>query len=140
MSDERGQRLKTWAGRSTFSYEGSVAQGTLIRFGRLGWPVRIGAEGYRRLLEHFAGKTVHIGTSRDGPPPGSLGEWMQRHVTRTALASYVGPILVHEGYAERIPATPSGCGCVRPRACTWTPRPCAGERLTLPFGVPFATG
>ena len=42
-----------------------------------------------------------IGTSRTDPPRNSVGEWLQLNVTRTALASYVGPILITEGYAEK---------------------------------------
>lgn len=60
------------------------------------------AEQYTRLLHHFRGRTVSIGTSRDNPPIGSVGRWLQGNVTRTAIASYVGPILVAEGYAEKI--------------------------------------
>ena len=32
---------------------------------------------------------------------GSVGEWLQNNVTKTAIASYVGAILIHEGYAVK---------------------------------------
>jgi len=32
----------------------------------------------------------------------ALGEWLQVNVTQTAIASYVAPILVNEGYAHRV--------------------------------------
>jgi hypothetical protein len=54
------------------------------------------------LLGHFGGCTVDIGTSRDNPTEGSVGEWLQTHVCKTAIASYVGAILVEEGYARRV--------------------------------------
>jgi hypothetical protein len=54
------------------------------------------------LLNHFIGQTVSVGTSRTNPPSGSLGSWLNQVVTQTAIASYVAPILIHEGYAERI--------------------------------------
>ncbi len=91
--------LPTWAGRSEFNYTGSVAQGTVITFGR-GYSVPVSADEYAALLEHFRGKRANIGTSRTDAPPGSVGEWLQENVTPTAIASYVGPILVEEGYAE----------------------------------------
>ncbi len=94
-------RLSTWDGRSAFEYDGSVLAGTEIRYGSKGWRVRVTAEEYAWLLRHFLGRAVSIGTSRDRPPAGSVGESLQAHVTRTAIASYAGAILVHEGYAIR---------------------------------------
>jgi hypothetical protein len=92
----------TWGGRSQFAYTGSIKDGIFLEYGREGrYSCEISREQCRALLKHFRGRTVPIGTSRTQPPEGSLGEWLQRHVTRTAIASYVGPILVSEGYAER---------------------------------------
>ena len=98
--------LPTWGGRSQFRYEGSVVTGTDIYYGKgrngKGWKIRIGANQYSALRRHFRNRgNIPIGTSRTNPPSGSLGVWLQVNVTRTAIASYVGPILVHEGYAER---------------------------------------
>ena len=45
---------------------------------------------------------MNIGTSRDSAPKGSIGEWLQANVTKTAIASYVGPILINEGFAEKV--------------------------------------
>ena len=94
--------LSTWAGRSRFEYTGSVAAGTEIRYGQQPYLQRISGELYARLLAHFSGAVVDIGTSFDNPPAGSVGEWLQANVTKTAMASYVGPILLEEGYAERV--------------------------------------
>ena len=55
---------------------------------------------YQRLLQDFEGKSVRCGTLRTEQPPGSLGEWLMGNVTRTAITSYVGRILVCEGYAK----------------------------------------
>ena len=90
--------LKTWAGRSEFKYEGSVDMGTTITFGN-GNRAKITADQYNALLNHFRGRTVDIGTSRTAPPRDSVGKWLQENVTKVATASYVGPILIHEGYA-----------------------------------------
>lgn len=99
------KELSTWGGRSKFKYSGSVAAGTSISYGK-GWSVYITGSQYQILLNHFHGEEVEIGASRDAVPPDSVGEWLQKYVTRTAIASYVGPILLIEGYAER-GSTPS---------------------------------
>jgi hypothetical protein len=98
------QTLPTWAERSKFSYSGSVTHGTKITYGE-GFSVTVSVSEYSALLKHFRGKTVDIGISRTDPPPGSVGEWLQSQVTKTGIASYVGPILIAEGYAERAGGT-----------------------------------
>lgn len=101
------KRLPTWAGRISFEYSGSVAKGTEIWFGRKPYRETISTEQYSALLNHFRGATVDIGTSFDNPPTESVGAWLQANVTKRATASYVGAILVHEGYADRVPEDPS---------------------------------
>jgi len=101
-----GIRLHTWARRSQFEYEGSVIEGTTIRYGK-SWSAKVSPEQYRALLAEFKDAETDMGTSRTSPPTGSVGAWLQKNVTRTAIASYVGPILLHEGYAERVPGHPS---------------------------------
>ena len=44
---------------------------------------------------------MDCGTSRTDPQLGSLGEWLKEKVSKTATASYVGAILVNEGYAKK---------------------------------------
>jgi hypothetical protein len=97
------KKLPTWSGKSRFEYSGSIKLGTDIFFGKaFCYHEFIGAEKYQMLLRYFKGKTVSLGTSRTGPPNGSVGIWLLLNVSRRALASYVGPILLHEGYAKRI--------------------------------------
>ena len=91
--------LPTWRKRSEFTYSGSVQDGTRIYYGSKPWEAYVSAEKYQELLRHFKEKGVPCGASRDEPPSGSLGEWLQQNVTKTAIASYVGSILIHEGYA-----------------------------------------
>jgi hypothetical protein len=92
--------LSTWAGRSQFRYTGSVATGTEIEYGdHFRHRARITAGAYASLLSQFSGRQVKIGTSRDAQPDGSVGDWLKANVSKTALASYVGPILIEEGYA-----------------------------------------
>ena len=93
--------METWAGRSEFEYTGSVERGTEIIYGQ-GNRITVSAETYRLLRRSFLNQTVQIGTSRDKPPKGSLGSWLQQQVTPTAIASYVGPILIEEGFADKV--------------------------------------
>ena len=99
--ESTAKELKTWGGSSTFSYQGSVATGTEITYGKSNAVVKITKEQFEQLLTAFGGKSVKAGTSRDMAPAGSLGHWLQQNLTPTATASYVGPILVEEGYAEK---------------------------------------
>ena len=91
--------LKTRARGAAFSYEHTADGGLRIRYGR-GWETSVSGADVRRLVNHFGGQEVALGTSRDNPPPGSVGAWLQEEVTPVAIASYLGPILVREGYAE----------------------------------------
>lgn len=95
-------KLETWGGRSNFIYSGSVETGTEIIFGKGNWKVTVSAEEYNTLRHVFIGRIVNIGTSRTEPPKDSLGEWLKANVTQAAIACYVGPILIIEGYAKRI--------------------------------------
>ena len=91
----------TWRGRSHFTYTGSIELGTKITYGE-GNNINVSAEQYAALREQFINQTIEVGTSRTNVPRRSLGKYLQDNVTRTAIASYVAPILVLEGFAERI--------------------------------------
>ena len=93
--------LSTWAEKRSFEYTGSVQTGSTITYGK-GYRIQVSGEDYSRLIAFFSGSTVEIGTSRTNPPAGSLGKWLQANVTKTAIASYVGPILINESYAEKV--------------------------------------
>lgn len=91
----------TWGGKSTFTYVGSVQTGTDIAYGQ-GQAVHVSGAQYKALRDHFLGRVVPVGLSRTLASNNSLGAWLQENITRTAIASYVAPILVIEGYAERV--------------------------------------
>ena len=93
--------LETWGGLKTFSYSGSVKWGTRINYGEKGYSSAVSADKYQALLRHFLGSTVKMGTQRIEVPSGSVGEWLMANIPGRAIASYVGPILVAEGYAEK---------------------------------------
>jgi hypothetical protein len=93
------KKLGTWDNRSIFKYSGSVKEGTRIFYGT-GRETYVSASVYERMLKHFGGRTVDCGTSRTYPQLGSLGEWIQDNVVKRSLSSYVGAILVSEGYAK----------------------------------------
>ena len=110
--NEVSKMLSTWGGSAKFDYEGSVADGTDIWYGLKPWHSRVTGDQYAALLKHFKGRTVLTGTPRE-PPSGSVGEWLQQNVEKRALASYVGAILVCEGYAQRVPGESSMIRFVR---------------------------
>ncbi len=85
------KKLPTWAGRSEFEYDGSIATGTTINYGS-GFSATVSASQYAALLQHFKGQSPNIGTSRDQAPAGSVGAWLQKNVTPTA-ALHVKSIL-----------------------------------------------
>ena len=95
------KELTTWAEKSTFYYSGSVKAGVQIFYGTQNASQRISKEQFNEMLQQFKGRTVPIGTSRDDRPPESLGYWLEKHICKTAIASYVGAILVDEGFAHR---------------------------------------
>ncbi len=49
--------------------------------------------------DELSGKVDKMGTSRTTLPRGNVGDWLQGNVTKIAMASYVGPILMNEDYA-----------------------------------------
>jgi len=90
----------TWAGKTEFSYFGSVSEGTTIPlYGSQ--RVFISASHYESLLDRFQGCTVDLGASFK-PLGGSIGDWLRSNVTKTKIAPQVGAILIAEGYAKRI--------------------------------------
>lgn len=91
--------VDTWDSRSEFSYEGCVSKGTKIFYGTNNPPITVTKEKYAKLSEDLLGQVIPGGASRTTPPTQSLGEWLKKNVTKTAIASYVAPILVREGYA-----------------------------------------
>ncbi len=95
--------LLTWGREGeTFSYEGSVATDTTIHYGKdFKYKATISKFDYQQLFRVFSGKQIAIGTSKTDPPPGSVGEWMKANINKTGLMSYVGAILLNEGYATK---------------------------------------
>jgi hypothetical protein len=95
--------LKTWrGGKEHFSYEGSVETKTVIRYGeQFRWRATVTGADYDRLLRRFSEKCVPVGTSKDKPTPGSVGEWVKANINRSGLMSYIGPILIAEKYATK---------------------------------------
>ena len=96
-ADEK--KLSTWAEGSTFTYSGSVQEGVQIFYGTKPSCQKISKKQFTEMLQHFNGRTVDIGTSRTDRSPESLGYWLGKNVCKPAIASYVGAILVNEGFA-----------------------------------------
>lgn len=96
--------LLNWDGHREFSYSGSITLGTEIHY-KSGHSIVVSPSQYDSLLDRFRGCTVEIGISRTSPPHGSIGEWLKSNVSKTAMASYVGTILIAEGLAEKVGKT-----------------------------------
>jgi hypothetical protein len=92
------KEISTWGEKSKFSYSGSVKEGTKIVF-RSGVVLKFSIEEYRKILNFFSGKIVNIGTSRTNPPNGSLGRWIELNLGKMGTTSFIGAILLNEGYA-----------------------------------------
>ncbi|RHW43466.1 hypothetical protein D1B31_02055 [Neobacillus notoginsengisoli] len=93
--------LETLYYKKKFGYQGSVKEGVILFFGK-NQSVKLEKEDLKVLLNTFSGKTVPIGASRTNPPIGSLGDWLMKNITKVAIASYLAPVLITEGYAQKI--------------------------------------
>jgi hypothetical protein len=101
MSNE----LYTWAEHSRFRYDGSVSEGTIVFYGRnFVRSVKIAAGEYKKLLKEFNGREIPPGITRkeEQHSQKSLGKWLADNKISASLASYVAPILIHEGYCVRV--------------------------------------
>ena len=95
--------LQTWAGGSVFDYDGSVKTGTTIYYGKNKSYKKVVPQNiYANLICHFSGKIRELATSRTDRGKDSVGEWLKVNFTKTAITSYIGPILINEGYAQRV--------------------------------------
>ena len=95
--------IKTWSNSNTyFEYEGSVETGTKIYYGtNFANKSLVSKQQYQLLINEFKGKNVPMGTSHSSPQSGSIGEWLTANVKGPSIGSYVGAILVDEGYAKK---------------------------------------
>jgi hypothetical protein len=98
--NKKMNELKTLSKGKAFKYEGSIKTGTTIHFGD-GRKVVVRSTEWTALLKEFNGRLIRIGASRTNPPKGSLGEWLIKNVTKQAIASYLAPILIREGFAKQ---------------------------------------
>lgn len=98
------KELRTWSGANAFRYEGSVSTGITIHCGDgFSRTYRISHDAILDTLGRFSGKTTPVGCHRTAPPEGSIGDWLRVHHKRGGIMSYLGSILVQEGFARRTP-------------------------------------
>lgn len=97
----KNARIKNLGSKKEIFLHGSVEAGTLIIYGN-NRRVNFSAKDFSKLLQHFKGRIVAIGTSHTEPPKDSVGEWIKDNTSKPAIASYLGPILIKEGYAEKV--------------------------------------
>jgi hypothetical protein len=92
--------LKTLARGASFRYE-VIKDGIKIMYGN-SYSIIVHKEILQMLLENFSNKTVPIEATStiSDLNEGSLGHWLNKHLNGPVITSYVGAILVNEGYAE----------------------------------------
>ncbi|MCA1318384.1 hypothetical protein LC085_00555 [Bacillus tianshenii] len=95
--------MKTVVKKKKFHYKGSVESGLEIYFGKeLKSKVEVNSFQLENLLDYYKNTIAVIGTSRTTPPQGSIGSWLINNVTKQAIASYIIPILIKEGYVRLV--------------------------------------
>jgi hypothetical protein len=98
--------LKTWGGKSEFQFNGSVQEGTWIRWNDNAKPdgfskeELVKPEQYQSSLATFAGQELALGNYRN-PAPRTLEAWLKEQKWGGGLARHLGTILVEEGYANQ---------------------------------------
>jgi excisionase family DNA binding protein len=98
---DNSRLMRTRTGRATFRVRGGVATGADIWPGKTQYPIKFPKLFMDDLLTHFAEKEVAVGGSFDGPPRGSLGEFIQRRIkTKMNPAVYLAALLIEEGHAD----------------------------------------
>lgn len=94
--------MRTWTGAKEFKYSGQIGEGLKIHCGKgFSRLYTMTASELREALTEFSGREVKIGTHRTAPPDGSIGDWMRRKFRKGGIMSYLGPILIEEGWASR---------------------------------------
>ena len=93
--------IPTRTRRATFRVSGSIATGVEIWPGKMRYPIRFPKSFMDGLLARFPEGEVAVGGSFDGPPRGSLGEFIQQKLkTKMNPAVYLAALLIEEGYAD----------------------------------------
>ena len=103
------EKLNTWGNRTTFKYRClkiqspmiTVVQGYEIYFGKNNIQY-LSQKDIDRIKNKFGGRTIVCGPAHSIPKDGSLEEWLMNNVSNgISIASYVAPLLIHLGYAEK---------------------------------------
>jgi len=94
--------LQTWSGKKRFRYEFSRSTLDVRIFCGEGFSriYQVEGQAIRAALRQFCGKETPAGTNRTNPPTGSIGDWFLVNWKRGGIISYLGPILIEEGYAK----------------------------------------
>jgi hypothetical protein len=96
------KELPTWSGRKRFRYTGSVKTGVAVECGKdFAHSYSLDRFQLKEVLMRFSGREVKVGTHRTNPPDGSIGDWIRVEYKLGGFMSYLGPILLEEGFAER---------------------------------------
>ena len=103
ISNRKRKTVSTLGGRSSFDFAGSVHSGVKLWYGKEKKnQASVSSDQFDALLRFFSQKTVLVGNGRRNRPVGSIGAWLQEHVTRAVIASYIAKILVEEEFVQKL--------------------------------------
>ena len=106
QKEDKMIRLKTRSKGKPFWYERTPDNKIRIIFGQ-DRKTAIPVQKYESMIRAFRGKEVELRPTRGIPKAGSVEAWVRlNNITKTAIASYLGPILVHEERAEWLDDAP----------------------------------
>ena len=91
--------------KKPFWYARTRHRNILIEFGE-GREYTVTAQQYQHMIRAFSGQVVKLGPTHGNPKPGTVEAWVNHNITGTGIASYLGPILVHEKRAEWVVDAP----------------------------------
>jgi hypothetical protein len=96
------QELPTWPGKKRLRYTGSILTGVTVQCGTgFAHAYSLNEFQLKEVLTRFSGREVKVGTHRTNPPDGSIGDWIRIQHKLGGFMSYLGPILIEEGFAQR---------------------------------------
>jgi len=95
--------LHTWSGKQSFRYEfdRSTLDVRIFCGQEFSRTYQVEGQAVRAALLEFSGGETPAGTNRTHPPHASIGDWFRVNCKRGGIMSYLGPILIEEGYAKR---------------------------------------
>lgn len=96
------KELRTLSQGAPFQYEREASWIKIYYGSECKQKARISIKQFESLLEEFQGQSLPLTTTRNTTSNHSIGTWLKINVTKTAIASYIGAILIAENHATKI--------------------------------------